>query len=81
MLKDMTDSKRIDQHIQTQDEVTSFPLWLMSWLNEKHSVYCIRQSFRGISGRLFKEISWPCQRNLRSEFLLDSPISEIDTGS
>jgi hypothetical protein len=67
MLKDMTDSKRIDQHIQAQSEVSSFFPCLMPWLNDERSVYCIRRSFRDISGRLSKGISWSCQRNLKSE--------------
>ena len=66
MLKDMTDSKRIDQHIQAQSEVSSFFRCLMPWLNDERSAYCIRRSFRDISGRLSKGISWPCQRNLKS---------------
>lgn len=69
MLKDMTDSKRIDQHIQAQNEVPFIPQ-VMPWLNDEHSVYCIRRSSRGISGRLYKGISWSCQHNSRSRLCI-----------
>jgi len=68
MLKDMTDSKRIDQHIQAQNEVPTFVHEVIPLLNNEYSVYCIRRSFRGISGRLSKGISWSCQRNFESRF-------------
>ena len=67
MLKDMTDSKRIDQHIQAQSEVSPFFHCLVPLLNNGHSVYCIRRSFRDISGRLSKGISWSCRSNLKSQ--------------
>ena len=42
------------------------PHQAIPWLNGEHSVYCIQRSSRGISGRLYKGISWTCQHNSRS---------------
>lgn len=73
MLKDMTDSKRIDQHIQAQKEVSPFLCYHLLLLNdEEHSACYIRRLFRGISGHLSREINWTCQNSSKSKRGLSS---------
>lgn len=67
MLKDMTDSKRIDQHIQAQHEVSLFFCYHSPLLNGQRRMCCIRQSSRGISGHPFRVTNWSCHHSSQSK--------------
>ena len=74
MLKDMTDSKRIDTHIQGQKPVCLLFCDKCDLLLTVFSPLSIQPSFQDISGQLWKVVRWLCQGNFRSAFSVSAII-------
>lgn len=65
MLRDMTDSRRIDQHVQSQKAVSCYIHNNVRSRYLKHRVPCILRSYLDISGPHSSPVTWSCPGNFR----------------